>query len=321
MDNRVGYVVYHKKYSRLQKAVMVMAAILIVIPTVLCGVLFDKVNKLQSQIDELKTADVQVSTSGQNSDSEADDDGMDGALYNESDDTQALNDASDLNYNRSSDVVRDEDRYHGERVYLTFDDGPSDNTDAILDKLAEYGVKATFFVVMKDDDKSIERYRRIVNEGHTLAMHSASHVYSQIYSSYDAFTDDVKQLRSFLKIVTGVSPVYYRFPGGSSNTVSSVPVSEYIEYLDSQGIIYYDWNVASGDTDKAYVSASTIAANVIRGVEGKQSAVVLMHDSNKKVTTVDALDAILKYMSDTGKDVLPITEGTTPVHHRISDTK
>ena len=98
-------------------------------------------------------------------------------------------------------------------------------------------------------------------------------------------------------------------------------MSECIEYLDSQGIIYYDWNVASGDTDRAYVSSSTIADNVIRGVEGKQSSVVLMHDTNKKTTTVDALDSILKYMSDTGKNVLPITGGTTPVHHRISDAK
>ena len=103
---------------------------------------------------------------------------MDGALYNESDDTQALRDASDIKYSRPSDIVRDEDRYHGARVYLTFDDGPSDNTDAILDKLGEYGVKATFFVVMKEDEKSVERYKRIVNEGHTLAMHSASHVNS-----------------------------------------------------------------------------------------------------------------------------------------------
>lgn len=320
MDNRVGYVVYHRKYSRLQKFIMAIAVVFIILPSVLCVILFDRMNKMQSRIDELAAAGRQGSVAGQ-AEAEDEDDGMDGALYNESDDTQALKDASDIKYSRPSDIVRDEDRYHGARVYLTFDDGPSDNTDAILDKLGEYGVKATFFVVMKEDEKSVERYKRIVNEGHTLAMHSASHVYSQIYSSYDAYTEDVNQLRSYLKSVTGVTPVYYRFPGGSSNTVSSVPMSECIEYLDSQGIIYYDWNVASGDTDRAYVSSSTIADNVIRGVEGKKSSVVLMHDTNKKTTTVDALDSILKYMSDTGKNVLPITEGTTPVHHRISDAK
>ena len=94
---------------------------------------------------------------------------MDGALYNENVDTQELKDKSDIKIIHTS-VVKDEDLYPGQRVYLTFDDGPSDNTDAILDKLAEYNVKATFFVVMNTDEESIQRYKRIVNEGHTLGI-------------------------------------------------------------------------------------------------------------------------------------------------------
>ena len=65
-------------------------------------------------------------------------------------------------------------------VYLTFDDGPSRNTDKILDILKEYDVKATFFVVGKTDEHSVRAYQRIVEEGHTLAMHSYSHKYEEV---------------------------------------------------------------------------------------------------------------------------------------------
>ncbi len=76
--------------------------------------------------------------------------------------------------------------------------------------------------------------------------------------------------------------------------------------------------MASGDADRNNVPAYVIASNVINGVETKDDAVVLLHDTNAKSTTVEALDEILQYMADTGMNVLPITEGTIPVHHRIS---
>ncbi|MDE6608589.1 MAG: polysaccharide deacetylase family protein [Lachnospiraceae bacterium] len=69
------------------------------------------------------------------------------------------------------------------KVYLTFDDGPSVYTGEILDILKEYDVKATFFVVGKEGEKYEELYKRIVEEGHTLGMHSYSHKYSEIYET------------------------------------------------------------------------------------------------------------------------------------------
>lgn len=99
------------------------------------------------------------------------------------------------------------------KVYLTFDDGPSENTDAILDVLSEYDVKATFFVVGKEDEASAAIYQRIVDEGHTLGMHSYSNKYSLIYQSEDAFEADFHQLQDYLYEVTGEKSRYYRFPG------------------------------------------------------------------------------------------------------------
>lgn len=316
MSNSEEYMQYRKRrIAVMKKIILLFLLALILLPTVLCVILFIKMNDMQKQLNTMMEIRSKAAAATQVA-SESGEQTMDGELFNENIDSQELKDKSDIKI--TTTTISDEELYEGKRVYLTFDDGPSDNTDAILDKLAEYNVKATFFVVMKTDDLSVARYKRIVNEGHTLAMHSATHVYSQIYSSMDAYITDVSDLRTYLTQVTGVEPVFYRFPGGSSNTVSDIPISDCADYLESQGIIYFDWNVASGDANRNNVPASTIAGNVINGVESKDDSVVLLHDTNTKDTTVQALDEILQYMADTGVNVLPVTEGTTPVHHRIS---
>ena len=81
-------------------------------------------------------------------------------------------------------------------VYLTFDDGPSENTDAILDILDDYNVKATFFVVGQDTEVYGDAYRRIVDEGHSIGMHSFSHNYSKLYQSQDSFIADYNKIKS-----------------------------------------------------------------------------------------------------------------------------
>lgn len=320
MNKSEEYTQYRRnRIAVMKKVIIALLLFLILLPTVLCVILFIKINSLQKQLDmvwehHLSSADA-LDQAAEGKENQAN--GMDGALYNENVDTQELKDKSDIKIIHTS-VGKDEDLYPGQRVYLTFDDGPSDNTDAILDKLAEYNVKATFFVVMNTDEESIQRYKRIVNEGHTLGMHSATHVYSQIYSSMESYISDVQTLKNYIMEITGVNPIFYRFPGGSSNTVSDISMNDCVDYLDKEDIVYFDWNVASGDADSNHVPAAAIAANVISGIETKSDSVVLMHDSRTKETTVQALDEILRYMADTGINVLPITEGTTPVHHRIS---
>ncbi len=200
------------------------------------------------------------------------------------------------------------------RVYLTFDDGPSSNTDTILDILDEYGVKATFFVVGKEGCE--EQYRRIVEEGHTLAMHSYSHVYSDIYSSLDAYKQDLNKLRTFLYEITGIECDIVRFPGGSSNTISKVDMHTLIEYLDSEGITYFDWNVSSGDASGVYISAEQIAANVLDNIGKFNNAVVLMHDAAGKESTIEALPVIIESILESEETVLlPISEETVKVQH------
>lgn len=200
------------------------------------------------------------------------------------------------------------------RVYFTFDDGPSANTDRILDILNQYGIKATFFVVGKS--RYQEQYRRIVEDGHTLGMHSYSHKYGEIYASLDAYRQDLARLHDFLYELTGEDCKIVRFPGGSSNTISKVDMRDLVDYLDSEGMVYFDWNVASGDAAGGNKSAEQIAGNVLDNIGKYNNSVVLFHDASNKAATVDALPMIIEeILASDNTVILPISADTVKVQH------
>ncbi|MDE6388616.1 MAG: polysaccharide deacetylase [Lachnospiraceae bacterium] len=206
------------------------------------------------------------------------------------------------------------------KVYLTFDDGPSSNTNRILDILAEYDVKATFFVVGKEEEEYQALYKRIVDEGHTLAMHSYSHKYNEIYQSVESFSADLSKLQEFLYDTTGVWCRYCRFPGGSSNTVSRVDMHELIDYLDDQDMSYFDWNISSGDAASSYIGPADIIRNCTVKLRDYDEAIILMHDASNKNSTVEALPGLIETiqaMEDT--KILPITDDTERIHHISND--
>ncbi len=206
------------------------------------------------------------------------------------------------------------------KVYLTFDDGPSSNTNRILDILAEYDVKATFFVVGKEEEEYQALYKRIVDEGHTLAMHSYSHKYNEIYQSLESYSADLSKLQEFLYDTTGVWCRYCRFPGGSSNTVSRVDMHELIAYLDEQDMSYFDWNISSGDAMNSSISPEEIIRNCTAKLKNYDEAIILMHDASEKNSTVRALPELIEKiqaMEDT--KILPITDDTERIHHISND--
>lgn len=216
-----------------------------------------------------------------------------------------------------ADEGADKEEWDGiRRIYLTFDDGPSSSTSDILDILDEYGVKATFFVTGKEDSYYQPIYKRIVDDGHTLGMHSFSHKYSEVYASLDGFQTDLHKLQTFLYESTGVWSKLYRFPGGSSNTVSKVDMEKLAKYLELEGIVYYDWNIACGD-DRAGTTMDQLISNVISGVPRYHSCVILMHDAADKKNTVEALPEIIKTIQGMeNTEFLPITDTTEIVRHR-----
>lgn len=305
----------HERVARLKKFLVTAILLLIIIPiaTSIClTVAFvvtnhrleearDRQSSLEEQIVDLQ---FQLLESRQKqTEAEA-------ALgKNDSVGTEAISESEN-----SSQDVESEDGI--KRVYLTFDDGPSKNTEAILDLLAEYDVKATFFVVGDTDEEAKELYRRIVNEGHTIGIHSYSHRYSDIYASQDAFLEDFYLLSDYIYDVTGVRPDICRLPGGSSNTVSRISMSELVRTLDSRGITCYDWNISGGDADGHGLSASQIASNVLNGVDRFQTSIVLLHDGADKSQTVTALEKILQELSQREDlEMGPITEDTPIILH------
>lgn len=226
----------------------------------------------------------------------------------------ASNDVSVVNANAQNNVIAP-DGTDKTNVYLTFDDGPSDNTDSILDTLSRYNVKATFFLVAKEDQASKDKIKRIANEGHSVGVHSYSHKYSDIYSSLDAFKNDVSSMVNYLEPIIGYKPKLYRFPGGSSNKVTNVDIQDCISYINSQGMKYYDWNVSSGDAVSNAYTADELVENVMKDVLKYKTSVVLLHDANAKGTTAEALPRLIETLQAANVNILPITDSTPLVQH------
>lgn len=188
-------------------------------------------------------------------------------------------------------------------AYLTFDDGPSANTAKILDFLKANNIRATFFVLEKDGYD--ELYKRIVDEGHAIAIHSSTHDYAQIYQNVDNFMNDVNSLSNHIKELTGVETKLLRFPGGSNNTVShryggKDIMNQIIPTVTDAGFVYYDWNVDSMDAAKGLQDTQVIVDSVLKQAKYNDNAVILMHDAAAKTTTVDALPKIVEGLKEQG---------------------
>ena len=298
-----------RRVQRLKRLIVIMLIMVFVIPVTISIVLAVQLHGLGKQVNELQAeiASMQIQLEEQK---------VGAADSQELTEEEASADVQTLEnqnvWSESSGTTPADSGIH--KVYLTFDDGPSANTDQILDILDEYGVKATFFVVGKEGYN--DQYRRIVEEGHTLGMHSYSHVYRDIYESVEAYGQDLEKLHTYLYELTGVDSRIVRLPGGSSNTVSKDKIQDIIAYLGQQGMTYYDWDVSSGDAASGYVSAQQIADNVLNHVSEHHTSIVLMHDASGKNTTVEALPIILeKILESDNMVLLPITEDTVPIQH------
>ncbi len=203
-------------------------------------------------------------------------------------------------------------------IYLTFDDGPNNGTtNVILDILKEEGVKATFFVTNKGPDSLIKREYA---EGHTIGLHTASHTYSKVYASVDAYFNDLQIVHDRVLRLTGVDSKIIRFPGGSSNTVSrkySIGImSTLTQEVTNRGYRYFDWNVSCEDAGGAKTKEA-VYNNVIKNLSNKRINMILMHDV--KPQTRDALRDIIRYAKDNDYTFETIDEWTPDVHHRVSN--
>lgn len=293
-----------KRVKRLKKMIIGSVFAAIVIPIVVCVILAIQVHSLKEQLREAEAArDTLMETMAEGS-----------FHLNDEEFLQEEPVEMEIEIEEPQEVMVDET--HTRKVYLTFDDGPSTNTLRILEILDEYDVKATFFVTGKAADSHPELYQAIVDGGHTLGMHSFSHRYSEIYASLDNFGSDLLKLQEYIETTTQVTPQFYRFPGGSSNTVSDEPMSVFCDYLTDNGITYFDWNVSSRDATNPMRSVDEIVLNCTANLEQFNNAIILMHDASNKSSTVEALPGVIeKIQAMENTEILPITEETVVIHH------
>lgn len=205
-------------------------------------------------------------------------------------------------------------------VYMTFDDGPSENTDKILKILKKYDAKATFFVT-GNNQKYNKSIKKAADQGNTIALHTYTHDYANVYSSTTAYFEDLQKVSDMVKQITGKAPKYIRFPGGSSNTISAQYSQGIMTKLDSlvheKGYEYFDWNCSSGDAASNTVPAQDIVRNATSC--DYEQIMILFHDSSPKTTTVKALPEIIKSYKDRGYVFKGISDDTPIFHHGVNN--
>lgn len=205
-------------------------------------------------------------------------------------------------------------------VYLTFDDGPSENTGKILDILKEYNAKATFFVTGNNQEHD-DMIKRAHDEGHSIGLHTYTHDYASVYASEEAYFDDLKKVSDLVETITGETSHLIRFPGGSSNTVSAKYTPGIMTALTGKvlekGYQYFDWNCDSTDAEGNNVPVEKIVKNASSA--DCMHINILMHDTDAKDTTVEALPQIIEHYRDMGYSFKALTTESYAPHHHINN--
>lgn len=203
-------------------------------------------------------------------------------------------------------------------VYLTFDDGPGEYTEQLLDVLKRCNVRATFFVV--GTSEQLDLLPRMAAEGHSIGAHAYRHDYKRVYASDEAYFDDLGRIQQEIASRIGTETKLIRFPGGSSNTVSRKYCVGIMRRLtravEERGYAYFDWNVSSGDAGAVYTTEAVVN-NVKSGILKQHVAVVLQHDV--KAFSVAGVEEIIRWGQEQGFVFLPLTERSTAPHHGVSN--
>lgn len=303
----------HRRVNRLKKGIVLWMQL----PVGLCMVLFYRVNALSRQLEDTQESLRQLlETVEQGQTSETGQDTVPQPSRTESHVKASIAGAEGMEGLADSLKVEQEIPEAAHKVYLTFDDGPSKYTEDILDILDTYDVKATFFVLGKEDEHSIEMLREIARRGHTIGMHSYSHKYADIYGSLEAFSADYYRIYSYILENTGIQSTCYRFPGGSSNTISDLDMQIFADFLEEQEVVFYDWNISSEDAGRTLLDVDALVENATADILKHGTSIILMHDAASRPTTVEALPEIIeKILAMEDTEILPITEETTPIQH------
>lgn len=210
-------------------------------------------------------------------------------------------------------------------IYLTFDDGPAESTEALLDMLAKYeDVKVTFFVTYSDP-RYVDMIGRAYREGHSIGLHAYAHDASLIYAGEEAYFDYFGKMQEVIKEQTGEYTRLVRFVGGSSNSSSAAfcpgIMSALAADLTTMGYRYYDWNIqpepedSAVDLDLAFMTLRYGSYEYCR--EGVEPPISLQHDTAG--WNVYVVERLIKWGLENGYTFKGIDLTTPEVHHHISN--
>ena len=212
-----------------------------------------------------------------------------------------------------------EDELPDQTIFLTFDDGPYEYTDELLDTLDKYNVKVTFFVTAQFEDY-LDCIEREADEGHTVAVHTYKHRFEDVYESTDAYWEDFEKMNDIIEEQTGERTELFRFPGGSSNTISrrysEGIMSELTSQAKDRGLDYYDWNVSSGDAGE-YTDSFEIWDSITDQIWDHKCSVILCHDIHEY--TVDCIEDVITYALENGFSFMPLQKGIYTCHHPVNN--
>lgn len=183
-------------------------------------------------------------------------------------------------------------------VAITFDDGPDDKyTTQVLDLLAEYNVKATFFIIGKNAEKHPEVILRQFEEGHELANHTYSHPWN---TTLKRIEEELQKTNNIIYSITGFKPTLFR-PVGGLYTDGMIDVAVENGYT----VIMWSWHQDTEDWKDPGVNK--ITGKVLDGT--KPGDVILFHDGGSDRTqTVEALKEILPELKKQGYQFVTISE-------------
>lgn len=200
-------------------------------------------------------------------------------------------------------------------IYLSFDDGPCEYTEKLLDILDEYNAKATFFVICRENNPYMHLVQEIVARGHGLGIHSGDHDYGRLYSSEKYFFEDFMKARQLIYDETGWYTNLFRFPGGSSTAYHMLGrkteggFDAIKQGFSDMGVRFYDWNV---QTESNSATGNDMVYNFIRQVEQEDTPVSLQHDT--RLYSVNTVSRFLDWGIANGYTFAAIDISTPEIH-------
>lgn len=210
---------------------------------------------------------------------------------------EALERINDFKVNYEYNIYNSKD---GQKIaYLTFDDGPSTkSTPEILKVLDDYNIKATFFMLGKNAEMYPEIVKEVYDKGHKIANHSYGHDYKYLYRNLDNLIKDIYKCDQVYKEILGedFNTKLFRFPGGCYGEKKRAMRRA---LLEKEGYVSYNWNSLNGDSEGKIFSKDHLIKR-FNETRGQDKLIILMHDTNAKHTTPEALPEMIEILIKEG---------------------